>query len=359
MGSFEQVDINIGNSYIVTSPAPRVVWEAVFKKDANALVTQSPAWLDCICATGNYEDASRLYEISGRGMFILPMVRLKQVPLMLTTLYSPPYSWGMGGLIGDVAIMAEDVKVVVDDLTQLPGLRKLIRPNPLTTAAWNNVRGAGITLLDRQAHILDLRDGFDQIWSKKFDTNTRRNIRKAESGGVIIECDQSGKLVSVFHQLFKQSVERWATHQHEPHWLAHLRAQKRDPITKFEMIAKYMKSSCRIWVAWHNNEPAAAILVLQGANAHYTRGVMNVDIAGPTRANDLLHRYAIEDACQSGCQYYHMGETGKSDSLARFKGRFGAEAVPYVECHIERLPVTQLDAQLRGVVKKLIGFKDV
>jgi lipid II:glycine glycyltransferase (peptidoglycan interpeptide bridge formation enzyme) len=264
----------------------------------------------------------------------------------------------MGGLIADVSLTAEDVKAVCDDLVKLPGLRKMIRPNPLLNESWKDISGPGITVLPRQAHVLDLRDGFDHIWNKKFETNTRRNLRKAESNGLRIECDQTGKLIPVFYQLFLQSIERWADHQHEPHWLALLRARRRDPIEKFELMARHLGSAFRLWVAWHGSEPAAAILVLLGANAHYTRGAMNIDVAGPTRANDLLHRYAIEDACKSGCRFYHMGETGKSDSLARFKGRFGAEAVPYAEYRIERLPITRMDGYLRGTVKKVIGFKD-
>ena len=119
-----------------------------------------------------------------------------------------------------------------------------------------------------------------------------------------------------------------------------------------------MKEACKIWMAWHQNEPVAAIMVLQGKNAHYTRGVMNVRMAGPSRANYLLHRYAIEGACQSGCYYYHMGESGKSVSLASFKTRFGAVAYPYAEYRIEGLPITSMDTNLRKFVKRVIGFKD-
>ena len=85
---------------------------------------------------------------------------------------------------------------------------------------------------------------------------------------------------------------------------------------------------------------------------------MDKAIAGPTRANDLLHRLAIEDACRHGCRYYHMGESGASASLARFKSGFGAEAHPYAEYYLERFPITALERSLKGIVKRLMGFKD-
>ena len=58
---------------------------------------------------------------------------------------------------------------------------------------------------------------------------------------------------------------------------------------------------------------------------------MDEKLAGKTYANYLLHSMAIKDACSQGCTHYHMGETGGSASLAHFKSRFGATAVPYAE----------------------------
>ena len=49
----------------VVTPAPREAWQAAYEADPEALVTQSPEWLDCICAVGAYEDASRLYDFGG------------------------------------------------------------------------------------------------------------------------------------------------------------------------------------------------------------------------------------------------------------------------------------------------------
>ena len=140
--------------------------------------------------------------------------------------------------------------------------------------------------------------------------------------------------------------------------LARWRGRHRDPIGKFESMATSLGQAFRIWVAWHQGRPAAAILVLQGANAHYTRGVMDKALAGPTRANYLLHSLAIEEACAAGCRCYHMGETGRSNSLAQFKTRFGARPYAYGEYHLERLQVTAIESRIRGAVKRIIGFED-
>ena len=53
-----------------------------------------------------------------------------------------------------------------------------------------------------------------------------------------------------------------------------------------------------------------------------------------------------------------MGESGSSAGLARFKGRFGAQAYDYAEYWIERVPVYRADRALSAGVKRVIGFQD-
>ncbi|HEU5348992.1 MAG TPA: GNAT family N-acetyltransferase, partial [Ktedonobacterales bacterium] len=102
-------------------------------------------------------------------------------------------------------------------------------------------------------------------------------------------------------------------------------------------------------------KPAASIIVLHHAsNASYWRGAMDKDIADPSRANFLLHRRSIEDACARGCRYYHMGESGDSGSLAYFKEGFGAEPYRYEEYHVERLPITRLVKRARNVAGRIV-----
>jgi Acetyltransferase (GNAT) domain len=342
----------------VTSPAPREVWQEVLKADAQALVFQAPAWLDCICALGGYEDASRLYETPGGRRLVLPMVRRKGLPKALTTQASLPLGWGIGGLVASGPLEAADVAAIFADLAGRAVLRTSLRPNPLGAEVWAAARPPGVIAVPRLAHILDLDGGFERVWTKRFASETRTAVRKAERSGLVVACDTSGKLVPVFYDLFRLSIDRWARQQHEPRPLARWRGRRRDPLCKFQLVAQALGAACRLWVAWRDGRPAAAILVLQGANASYTRGVMDKEVAGPSQANVLLHRLAIEEACRAGCRYYHMGESGPSASLAQFKSRFGATAYGYNEYRLERLPLTSVDAHLRGLVKRFIGFKD-
>ena len=100
-------------------------------------------------------------------------------------------------------------------------------------------------------------------------------------------------------------------------------------------------------------------MILQdGANADYFRGAMHKPLASRCHANSLLHKLAIEDACNKGCRFYNMGETGGLEGLARYKSRLGATPQSYAEYWLERVPITSLDRALRNSVKRMIGFQE-
>jgi hypothetical protein len=342
----------------VTSPAPRSVWEAVIADDPDALVSQTPAWTETICRLGGYEDVSRLYEFPSGRRLVLPMLRRRLLPGLLALEASFPMSWGVGGIVAPGGARRGEVAAVLSNLCGRRVVRTSLRPNPLHAEAWDASLPPGAVAIPRLAHVLSLEGGFARVWKERFKGKARTAVRKAERSGLTVERDTSGRLVPVLYELFERSVERWAAQQNEPRALALARAHRRDPRRKFELMAALLDGACHIWVAWAQGQAAAAMLVLQGANASYTRGMMDKSLATPTRANDLLQQLAIEQACVDGCRHYHMGESGSSRTLAQFKTSFGASACPYSQIHLERLPITAVDRRGRAAVKRIIGFRD-
>ncbi len=346
-------------AYTVISPAPRDAWEELYRSDPFAVPYQSPIWFDSMCATGSFEDASRYYlSADGNKRMVLPLVRQKLLPGPLSIQESMPHGWGMGGVLSSFTLNTEDIRFVIDDLEATPSLSISLRPNPLHAELWAAARTPGMVAVPRTAHVLDLEGGSDAVWTKRFSSDTRNKIRKAQKSNIEVEHDTTGRLIPVFYDLLRLSFDRWAQQQNEPVRLARWRGERRDPLRKFETIAKHLGAACNIWVARVEGQPAAAILVLTGTNVNYSRGAMDKALVGITRANELLQWTAIEHACQIGARHYHMGETGSSEMLADFKSKFGAQAVPYAEYRIDRLPITKIDHALRSTVKRMIGFRD-
>lgn len=316
---------------VVTTPASRAAW-AQLLADSNALAFQTPAWLDCICDVAGYHDASRLYVTEEQKTILLPLVG-RVVARGIVEELSLPFGWGFGGLIAPGGIDERDMAVVIDDLVSRSQERVSVRPNPLDASIWERAAGDRAQRVPRRAHILELEGGAAAVWEKRFRGEARTAVRKAERSAVVVEADTTGRLVPAFYDLYRRSFQRWARASGERWLAAWWRRRREEPLRKYRVIADRLGEGCRVWVARVRNRPAAAIVVLtQGENASYWRGAMDERLAGPARANYLLHWQAIEHAASSGCRYYHMGETGPAAAgLNQFKTRFGAEPQPYFE----------------------------
>lgn len=338
----------------IQSPAPREAWEEILRTDPESLVYQSPQWLDAMCKSAGYQDASRLYTTEDGRTLFLPLVRRAGLAGSLASYASQPSGWGMGGLLSSDPVSADEVAAVTRDLLTLDSFRVSVRPNPLQADLWEAAMPQDVMRIPRVAHVLKLDEDFERVWMDQFKSGTRRAVRKAEKSGLDVECDTTGKLLPVFYEMLLASFERWADRADKPVSVSRWLAQKRDPLSKFQTMAESLGPLCQVWVAFLNGEPAASLLVLRGNNANYSRGSMYQELAGPTQANALLQKLAIEDACNAGCRWYHMGETGSSSSLAQFKERFGAVPVVHSEYLVEKLPVTSAMKTAKNVAKRLV-----
>lgn len=331
------------------------------QQDPMAMVSQGPAWMDALCDDGGQQDVSRAYTLSDGGRVVIPIAQQARLPATLSRLASPPPAWGFGGYLASRPLVASELAAILDDVSRVPALQLSIRPNPLLDEVWQTAVPSAALRIPRIAHVLDLDPDFEVIWMQRFRSGTRTAVRKAEKSGLEVELDTTGRLIPEFYSLLQMSFDRWARQRRKPLWISRWQATRRDPIHKFETMARHLGDRFRIWMARLDGRPASALLVLQDRNAYYTRGAMDPQLAGPTQANALLHRMAMEDACKAGCQHYHMGETGDSRSMTQFKERFGAVARPYHEYRWERVPLTPMVRSLRrvaGAVLKRGGASD-
>jgi Acetyltransferase (GNAT) domain len=337
----------------------RPVWERVLAADPTATISQTPAWLDCLCAVGPWTDATRAYAMDDGRELVLPLVRRRGSPHALPVEGSMPFGWGNGGLLcGDGELSATDVATVVADLSRRRPVRMSLRPGPAREESWSRGMPGSAGRAPRFSQTVDLAGGFAEV-TARFSRSTRRNIRRAEDGPLTVDWQEGGRLMPVFDRLYRISVDRWAERQHEPRALARWRARRRDSRTKFETVAERLGAACRIGVAWLAGEPAAAIVVLSHEqHGTYWRGAMDQAVAANTRASELLHSLAIEDACLAGRRWYHMGDSAPSSSLAEFKRRFGAGDEHHTVYLIERWPLTATEQLARRAVKRALRFRD-
>jgi CelD/BcsL family acetyltransferase involved in cellulose biosynthesis len=340
----------------VASPAPRAVWDEMMRGDPSALETQAPAWTDAMCEAAGFTDASRMYEMSDGRRLVLPLLR-RSVGGVAVSECSNPLHCGVGGLVAPQGPRTTEIAAVLREIEQRRVLLRTFWPHPLRAAEWAAATPAGGVTVSRRAHLLDLRDGWDKVWSTSFTASRRRGVRTAERRGVTVCSGSAGQLLPEFYDLLELATARWARMQHEPRWLTLQRLNRRDPLKKFSSAARCLGGRFRVWIAWVDGRPVAGSVVLQGQNAYYFRGAMDERMK-EFRPNDLLMARAIEDACRAGCRSYYMGDSGWSPSAGDFKERFGARPLRYSEYRFERLPFSRAEREIKSIVKRAIRFRD-
>src|SRR3954463_10080165 len=149
---------------VARASATRMLWHTVADRDPDALVSQTPEWVDVLCRSG-YEDATRTYWAADGSRMVLPLVRRRgNLPRALSPLISLPNAWGTGGLLSERAPEVADVAAVLRDLRDQPAVRVRVRPTPLPARIWKQAaRALPFVAFPRMTHVLDLRGGAEAI----------------------------------------------------------------------------------------------------------------------------------------------------------------------------------------------------
>ena len=337
-------------------PAPLHIWDELVRSDRRALVTQTPLWTKAMVETGTFIDRSRLYEFEDGRRFVMPLARRRGPAGVVLGDQGFPNGWGIGGLVGP-GIDAGVVAAVFADLRASGVSRVQIRPNPLDGDVFREGAPSSVVALPRRAHVIDLRAGEQDLWTR-FSKAARRGVRKGERAGLEIEHGHDERLVREYYALHEKSVDRWAGQQHEPLAIARFRAERREGLAKWLTIARTLGALCRISVARLDGRPVGAMVLLRGPNGHETRSAFDRDLIAGSDPTYLLTWLGIQEAISVGADWYHLGESGFSARLSDFKERFAAFAYDYADYRVEHFPVTRADLLARNVVKRLIRFKD-
>jgi hypothetical protein len=250
-------------------------------------------------------------------------------------------------------VCAEDVALAARDLAARRAVSLWVRPNPVHASLWSG-SFPGAVRTQKISHIVDLEGGPEAVRSR-FGASAVKGIKTAEKRHVRVETGLGGALLPEFFQLATKSRALWARRQHEPVWLGQLRGRLRDSEAKWNRIARHLGQDFQVTVAWHEERPVAAGIVLQQGNAHGTRAAMAPE-ARLLGASHLINWVVLQNACAAGARRFHMGESA-TPGAAAFKESFGARAHAFEEFCLERVPFSRGEAIVRAAVKALIGFR--
>jgi Acetyltransferase (GNAT) domain len=338
----------------IVSPAPRDIWRRTLAADPNAVATQTPEWLDCLCRARGYVDASRLYELPDGRIMVLPLAA-KVLAGVRVAEESWPHGWGYGGaVVAGGEVTAADARLVLTDLARRRVVRSAVVPMPLVGGVWEQAAPRYAQRVPYLTQILNLEGGFDTVWSKRYRRQVRASVRKAERFSLEVRRDHGGNAVDVFAELHRQSVDRWARQRGQPLRVARLLARWRNFAGRVAAASAALGDACVIWSVFRAGEAVAVNVVLQfGQHNMGWLSVTNRELANETGATYLLHSRTIEDACRSGVRQFHLGESDPGSPVEHYKAQFGATPVKYQALRLERLPVTRAERRLRATAEQV------
>ncbi len=335
-----------GRAVRVISPAPAEIWEEVAAADPSATPFQWPAWRDCVCSSGKWQDASRLYELPGGRQVVLMLARRTAWPGRLAPAASWPPGWGTGGVIAPGGVRPEEVAMVRDDLAAGWNLSTAVRPGYAAAPDWALVDGSSF-VIPRTVHVAEFDGSFDQYLLRSVTAKRRGILRTAqrhiERAGVVMTSGNSPELVQAFYDVYLRWIEWRAAQRHMPTALAVWKGQRAESYEKFATVASRLGPGCLIWVAWWEDRPIGAMMSLYAGKSAVGWRAFTDRSTAPARFRlfELMAVEALRHAQESGCRHIEMGESvGKSD-LAEVKERLGGREMSSPEYCFQRLPVAQ------------------
>ena len=338
----------------VVSPAPRDTWQKLFESDPAAVLSQSPAWADCVARRPGWRDASRLYTVGGRQL-VLPLAG-RDIAGVRVEEHSWPYGWGYGGLLAEGGrIHPADVEVVVRDLARRRLARASVTPMPLRAASWDCPQVSGVLTVPYQSGIVDLSGGYDAVW-RRFDGSVRNARRRAERMGVEVHRDVTGSFAPQLSLLYAASVERWARDRGQPVRLARGLARLRNRVNHAASLMVALGESCPAWMAtWRGEVVAIRVAAVHGNYAHGLIAATDIALARHTRAAMALDAVILERVCAEGTRWFLLGESDAGGSVARYKRQFGAFEVRHSSVLMERLPAHWLASRSRSIAERALA----
>ncbi len=165
-------------------------------------------------------------------------------------------------------------------------------------------------------HVIDLDDGFQVLWDKRFDNTKRSETRRAERDGIrVTEATSLGEVREYYSIYEKRSVE----------W----KKRFRYPEALFVELVQRGQGSVRLFLARSGDA------LLGGHLNFYFGDTATVWHAVATRdsrrlqAGTLLYTSCIRHACENGYKRFNLGGSLGKESLMYYKQSLGGVPFSY------------------------------
>jgi hypothetical protein len=290
-------------SFVENKSIDRSKWENLISRSSNGLIYGYSWFLDLVC-----ENWDALIEDDYRA--VLPLPRRKKYGIEY--IFQPFYT-NQFGVISQEEVNIEKVN------SFLQSIPKRFRYVDIMLNFQNRTTASGYKITERKAQFLNLNSGYDEI-RKKYDTNLKRNLQKAEKNNLVVKADVPAETVTEYFRKAKGNE------------IGDFSESDYKTLTQILTTASAKGNAFTLGAYSNSNELLAAagflkdnkrIIFLKGGSSARGR---------ETGAMHLIMDYVIQQEQNKNLLFDFGGSM--VDSVARFYKSFGAE--DYLYLHVKR-----------------------
>ncbi len=294
-------------------------WDFVWKECDYSTYFHSREWAELwqVYTKGKMLPEPALVTFSDGMKALLPLTTSKTFGGLIKNSVTSP-AGTFGGWIASDKLEVGHALLLTDYLTRKCG-NLLWRLNPYEKLSFKTgVR----TTRDDETHVLDLRDGFDTIFSG-WSPEKRRVARRALREGVSIRLAAGRDDWKAYYTVYQDTLRRWGE-----------KATSVYGWELFEEMARRHSPFIRLWLAVYNDKVIGGILNFHARN--------HVVVWHAATAGEYLRRFqpftllifeGLKTACEEGYSWFDLNPSGGHTGVDVVKHRFGAKRLhcPVVE----------------------------
>lgn len=280
-------------------------WRELLDRDPRSLLVHEPRWLLRYVRHHPSKEARWLEARDGSGRLVagLPFTRAHRMGLVAL---ASGVAGSYGGPVCDPAVEGAEGSLMQRYLRS-GGWRTVLRE--MLWAEAEPPEGGDELMLPIETAVLDLRGGFEEVWTRRFSNNRRNECNRSEKRGLRVEPGRDPAWVEEFLPLYRKRCAEWRT---RPLPGAFLRE-----VLEEEPEAQLVRAVYRgRQVGMHFCLRLGRQLLAWVGSSHRLREVF---------PSTMLVRGDVELGLELGCERLNLGSSLGLGGVARFKKLMGAE----------------------------------
>lgn len=285
-------------------------WDSFIGNYSGASVFHSGGWLRALQLTYGYEPIA--YTSCAPDAPLTNAIVFCRIRSWLTgnRIVSAPFSDHCDPLVEDESVLSAILTRIGRDIGHQRWKYAELRPLNVRPAISAGLAGYSVTE-QFCFHRVDLTPASDELFRSFHKSCVQRKVTRSEREGLIYEHGRSEKLLRQFYHLMVMTRRR---HQLPP-----------QPIEWFRNLIRCLGDAATVRIVSKDGVPAAGIVTLRGGDSLVYKYGASDPAFNQLGGTPLLFWKAIQEAKESGCQYFDLGRSEMdNEGLISFKEHWGA-----------------------------------